>query len=197
MGCQVIVFRCSLTPDCLCIATRCGPCVLLAKELDRVAADLGEGVKILKVDTDENPELSSQLQARVVPCRGSAATPASPVLPRVAWLSLPYYAKNAVVGDTQSFLLFSAPADPRAADNGVCGNGHHQASAAHRGPPASGDDQADCGRRDWRLNPHLHQIADAGYLQPAGGCRVDIGACSRTVRRRQDSNGPQCQDAAS
>jgi hypothetical protein len=33
-----------------------------------VAADLGEGVKILKVDTDENPELSSQLQARVIPC---------------------------------------------------------------------------------------------------------------------------------
>ena len=58
----------SLTPDHLSIPTRCGPCVLLAKELDRVAADLGEGVKILKVDTDENPELSSQLQARVVPC---------------------------------------------------------------------------------------------------------------------------------
>jgi thioredoxin-like negative regulator of GroEL len=41
--------------------------VLLAKELDRVAADLGEGVKILKVDTDENPELSSQLQIQGLP----------------------------------------------------------------------------------------------------------------------------------
>jgi hypothetical protein len=38
--------------------------LLLAKELDRVAADLGDSVKILKVDTDENPDLSSQLQAR-------------------------------------------------------------------------------------------------------------------------------------
>lgn len=73
-------------------ATWCGPCVLLAKELEQVrasavtcatktralstgvkldighgiqvAAELGDKVKVLKIDTDQNPELSSQLQVR-------------------------------------------------------------------------------------------------------------------------------------
>lgn len=72
-------------------ATWCGPCVLLAKELEQVAtssafpaiegtphlstynciecviqvaADLGDKVKVLKIDTDQNPELSSQLQVQ-------------------------------------------------------------------------------------------------------------------------------------
>ena len=76
-------------------ATWCGPCVLLAKELEQVicalllqldvcapwythkhalqqpcdkqcnlqvANELGDKVKVLKIDTDENPELSTQLQ---------------------------------------------------------------------------------------------------------------------------------------
>ena len=71
-------------------ATWCGPCLLLAKELEKVpllvihrlistqiqsncismhlllqvAEQLGDKVKILKVDTDENPELSNQLRVR-------------------------------------------------------------------------------------------------------------------------------------
>lgn len=75
-------------------ATWCGPCVLLAKELEQVraravicatrlkalstgvkldighgiqvAAELGDKVKVLKIDTDQNPELSSQLQVRSI-----------------------------------------------------------------------------------------------------------------------------------
>ena len=43
-------------------ACRCGPCVLLAKELETVAEKLGEGVRILKIDTDANPDISTQLQ---------------------------------------------------------------------------------------------------------------------------------------
>lgn len=35
----------------------------------QVAEDLGESVKILKVDTDENPTLSTQLQVGTLTCR--------------------------------------------------------------------------------------------------------------------------------
>ncbi|EFN57256.1 hypothetical protein CHLNCDRAFT_15244, partial [Chlorella variabilis] len=45
-------------------ATWCGPCVLLAKELETVAERMGEAVRILKIDTDKNPDISTQLQAR-------------------------------------------------------------------------------------------------------------------------------------
>lgn len=48
-------------------ATWCGPCVLLAKELEQVADELGDKVEILKVDTDEQPEISSQLQIQGLP----------------------------------------------------------------------------------------------------------------------------------
>lgn len=48
-------------------ATWCGPCVLLAKELEQVAAELGDNVRILKIDTDENPDISSQLQIQGLP----------------------------------------------------------------------------------------------------------------------------------
>jgi thioredoxin-like negative regulator of GroEL len=43
-------------------ATWCGPCVLLAKELETVAERMGDAVRILKIDTDKNPDISTQLQ---------------------------------------------------------------------------------------------------------------------------------------
>lgn len=49
-------------------ATWCGPCLLMAKELEAVARELGpDKVTVVKVDTDENPELSSQLQIQGLP----------------------------------------------------------------------------------------------------------------------------------
>ena len=36
-------------------ATWCGPCLLLASELEKVAETLGDKVKVLKIDVDENP----------------------------------------------------------------------------------------------------------------------------------------------
>lgn len=48
-------------------ATWCGPCLLLAQELDKVAEDVGDAVSILKLDVDENPELASQLQIAGLP----------------------------------------------------------------------------------------------------------------------------------
>lgn len=48
-------------------ANWCGPCLLLAQELEKVAKELGDKVRLVKVDTDENPELSSQLQIQGLP----------------------------------------------------------------------------------------------------------------------------------
>ncbi|EIE23730.1 thioredoxin-like protein [Coccomyxa subellipsoidea C-169] len=48
-------------------ATWCGPCLLLAKELEQVAEELGDTVRIVKIDTDEHPEVSSQLQIQGLP----------------------------------------------------------------------------------------------------------------------------------
>ncbi len=49
-------------PFAFSFATWCGPCLMLAKELEAVAEALGDKVKVLKVDVDENPELSTQLR---------------------------------------------------------------------------------------------------------------------------------------
>ncbi|KAI3434749.1 hypothetical protein D9Q98_002809 [Chlorella vulgaris] len=48
-------------------ATWCGPCVLLAKELETVAEKMGDAVRILKIDTDKNPDISTQLQIHGLP----------------------------------------------------------------------------------------------------------------------------------
>ena len=48
-------------------ATWCGPCVLIASELEKVKAELGDGVRIVKVDTDEEDELSTQLNIQGLP----------------------------------------------------------------------------------------------------------------------------------
>eukprot|EP00245_Coleochaete_scutata_P017420 TRINITY_DN8536_c0_g2_i1.p1 TRINITY_DN8536_c0_g2~~TRINITY_DN8536_c0_g2_i1.p1 ORF type:complete len:190 (-),score=40.91 TRINITY_DN8536_c0_g2_i1:42-611(-) len=48
-------------------ATWCGPCVILAQELEQLALEYGDGVKFVKVDTDEEHELASQLEIRGLP----------------------------------------------------------------------------------------------------------------------------------
>jgi thioredoxin len=48
-------------------ATWCGPCVLLAKELEQVAEELGDQIKIIKIDCDENEAISSALQIQGLP----------------------------------------------------------------------------------------------------------------------------------
>ncbi|MCO5614056.1 hypothetical protein L7F22_068337 [Adiantum nelumboides] len=48
-------------------ATWCGPCILLSQELDKLAAEYGEMVKFLKVDTDEEHELASELKIQGLP----------------------------------------------------------------------------------------------------------------------------------
>lgn len=45
----------------------CGPCKMLAPILKQVKDEMGEAVKIIKIDVDKNPALSSQFQVRGVP----------------------------------------------------------------------------------------------------------------------------------
>ncbi|CAL51686.1 Thioredoxin, conserved site [Ostreococcus tauri] len=48
-------------------ATWCGPCVLMSAELEKVQERLGDAVRCVKVDTDEETELATQLQIQGLP----------------------------------------------------------------------------------------------------------------------------------
>lgn len=48
-------------------ATWCGPCVLLAKELEQVAEQLGDKIEIIKIDCDKNEAISGALQIQGLP----------------------------------------------------------------------------------------------------------------------------------
>lgn len=45
----------------------CGPCKMLAPILTDVKKELGENIKIIKIDVDKNQPLASQYQVRGVP----------------------------------------------------------------------------------------------------------------------------------
>ena len=48
-------------------ATWCGPCKAMAPALDTVKADLGDAIRIVKIDVDKNQELASQYQVQSIP----------------------------------------------------------------------------------------------------------------------------------
>jgi thioredoxin 2 len=48
-------------------ATWCGPCHMMAPEIDKVAQRTAGRALVLKVDTDSNPELSQRYQIRSIP----------------------------------------------------------------------------------------------------------------------------------
>ena len=45
----------------------CGPCKILAPTLKQVKNELGDAVKIIKIDVDKNEQLAAQYQVRGVP----------------------------------------------------------------------------------------------------------------------------------
>jgi len=45
----------------------CGPCKMLAPILKQVKDELGEAVKIVKIDIDKNPSIASKFHVRGVP----------------------------------------------------------------------------------------------------------------------------------
>lgn len=45
----------------------CGPCRMIAPALEEIATELGEAVRVVKVNIDENPGIAAQLGIRSIP----------------------------------------------------------------------------------------------------------------------------------
>ncbi|MDC0835784.1 Thioredoxin [Geitlerinema sp. FC II] len=50
-----------------CTAQWCGPCLAFEPYIDRLARDYSGRVRVVKLDTDDRPEIVSQLQVRSIP----------------------------------------------------------------------------------------------------------------------------------
>jgi len=48
-------------------ATWCGPCLMLAPVIEEIAAELGDKVKVVKVDVDSESDLASQYNVVSIP----------------------------------------------------------------------------------------------------------------------------------
>ncbi len=51
-------------------AAWCGPCRMVAPELDALAAEYGTAIKIVKVDVDANPQVAARYGIRGIPTIG-------------------------------------------------------------------------------------------------------------------------------
>lgn len=74
-------------------ATWCGPCKTMSPILDEVKSEVGESVKIIKVDVDKNPNAATHYGIRGVPTlvlfhRGRRVWSQSGVVPKQQLLQL-------------------------------------------------------------------------------------------------------------
>jgi len=46
----------------------CGPCKMLGPVVEKVAGQLGDRMKFVKLNTDENPSLAGEYQVSGIPC---------------------------------------------------------------------------------------------------------------------------------
>ena len=46
----------------------CGPCKMLAPVVEKIAGQLGDRIKFVKLNTDENPSLAGQFGVSGIPC---------------------------------------------------------------------------------------------------------------------------------
>lgn len=105
--------------------------------LSQVAERMGEAVRILKIDTDKNPDISTQLQARTQQ-RGAPTRRRTTSLPAgLCWGMLqPLEVRRSPPTTAAAASPTPLPADPRPAHLDICGHGCLQARAAHGRPAA-------------------------------------------------------------
>lgn len=48
-------------------ATWCGPCRMVTPILEDLKSDMGDDVRVYKIDVDQNPHLAAQYQVRSIP----------------------------------------------------------------------------------------------------------------------------------
>jgi thioredoxin 1 len=73
-------------------ATWCGPCKTMSAIIDEVKSELGTSVRILKIDVDKNPSVSTKFKIRGVPTfilfkKGEIVWKESGVIPKRTLLS--------------------------------------------------------------------------------------------------------------
>lgn len=48
-------------------ASWCGPCKMMAPNLEELKKDMGDAVRVVKIDVDRNPQVASQFSVQSVP----------------------------------------------------------------------------------------------------------------------------------
>ena len=65
-------------------ASWCGPCQMMAPEMTAVAEHYGDRLRVLKVDSDEEEEVATALQARALPAVTPSRAPPRTLTSRFA-----------------------------------------------------------------------------------------------------------------